>query len=157
MSQNNPRQLFNLRHPVHFLALGFGTGLAPKAPGTVGTLAALPFILLLSQLSVNVYVIATVVMAIVGVWICAKASADAKVHDHGAIVWDEVVGYTITMAAIPVSWQSLLVGFVIFRIFDIVKPWPISVIDKKIDGGFGIMLDDIVAGILALALMHLIF
>ncbi|QBY03379.1 phosphatidylglycerophosphatase A [Thalassotalea sp. HSM 43] len=157
MSNKNASQLFNLSNPVHFLALGFGTGLAPKAPGTFGTLAALPFIFILAQFSLPVYIVATIIMSVVGIWICGKASADAKVHDHGAIVWDEVAGYTITMIAIPLNWQTLLVGFIIFRIFDILKPWPISIADKKVHGGFGIMLDDIIAGVLSLALMHLIF
>ncbi|NMP14812.1 phosphatidylglycerophosphatase A [Thalassotalea sp. Y01] len=157
MSNKNASQLFNLSNPVHFLALGFGTGLAPKAPGTFGTLAALPFIFILAQFALPVYIAAAIIMSLVGIWICGKASADAQVHDHGAIVWDEVAGYTITMIAIPLNWQTLLVGFIIFRIFDILKPWPISIADKKVHGGLGIMLDDIIAGVLSLALMHLIF
>ncbi|WP_371188908.1 phosphatidylglycerophosphatase A [Thalassotalea maritima] len=157
MNENNPRKLFNLRNPVHFLALGFGSGLAPKAPGTFGTIAALPFIFLLAQFSTNVFIVGAVVISLLGIWICDKASKDAGVHDHGAIVWDEIAGFTITMIAIPLSWQTLLMGFIIFRIFDIIKPWPISLADKKVGGGFGIMLDDIIAGILALTLMHIIF
>ena len=148
---------FRLLNPVHFLALGFGSGLAPKAPGTFGTLAAVPLFLLMAPLSNTVYLALLVLMSIAGIYICGKAAEDAGVPDHGAIVWDEIVGLLITMCVMPVTWQTLLVGFVLFRFFDILKPWPISFIDKNCHGGFGIMLDDIVAGIAAWACMMLIF
>ncbi|WP_085301664.1 phosphatidylglycerophosphatase A family protein [Colwellia polaris] len=148
---------FRLLNPVHFLALGFGSGLAPKAPGTFGTLAAVPLFLLMAPLSNTVYLALLVLMSIAGIYICGKAAEDAGVPDHGAIVWDEIVGLLITMFLMPVTWQTLLVGFVLFRFFDILKPWPISFIDKNCHGGFGIMLDDIVAGIAAWACMMLIF
>lgn len=157
MSQKSAFELFDIKNPIHFLALGFGSGLSPKAPGTMGTLAAIPLFLLCSLLPLNGFIIITVLISLVGIWICDKASKDAGVHDHGAIVWDEIAGFFITMIAIPVSWQTVLLGFVIFRIFDIIKPWPISIADKKVGGGFGIMLDDVIAGVLALALMHVIF
>jgi phosphatidylglycerophosphatase A len=96
-------------------------------------------------------------LSIIGIYICGKAAEDAGVHDHPAIVWDEFIGYFITMFMIPVSWQSIVVGFVLFRLFDILKPWPISFIDKKMSGGLGIMFDDIVAGVFSLIIMHLIF
>jgi phosphatidylglycerophosphatase A len=148
---------FRITNPIHFLALGFGSGLLPKAPGTFGTLAAIPLYLLLAPSSMIVYLIAVIVMSIVGIYICGKAAKDAGVHDHGAIVWDEIVGFLITMFMVPVSWQSVVVGFILFRIFDIFKPWPISFIDKNVHGGLGIMLDDIIAGFAALGCMHLIF
>jgi phosphatidylglycerophosphatase A len=148
---------FNLSNPIHFLALGFGSGLAPKAPGTFGTLAAVPLFLLCSSLTTPSFLALIVVMSIAGIYICDKAASDAGVHDHGAIVWDEIVGFFITMLLIPVSWKSILVGFVLFRLFDIFKPWPISYIDKHCHGGLGIMLDDIVAGLAAWACMMLIF
>ena len=148
---------FRLLNPVHFLALGFGSGLAPKAPGTFGTLAAVPLFLLMAPLSTNIYLLLLVIMSLAGIYICGKAAEDAGVPDHGAIVWDEIVGLLITMCLMPVTWQTLLVGFVLFRFFDILKPWPISFIDKNCHGGFGIMLDDIVAGIAAWACMMLIF
>lgn len=148
---------FRLSNPVHFLALGFGSGLAPKAPGTFGTLAAVPLFLLMAPLSNPIYLLLLIVMSIAGIYICDKAAEDAGVPDHGAIVWDEFVGLLITMFLMPVTWQTLLVGFVLFRFFDILKPWPISYIDKNCHGGFGIMLDDIVAGIAAWACMMLIF
>lgn len=154
-SQTNIK--FDLKQPVQFLALGFGSGLAPKAPGTFGTLAAIPIFLLLAMLSPSYYLIALIVMSIAGIYICGKAAEDVGVHDHPAIVWDEFVGYFITMFMVPVSWQSVLVGFVLFRLFDIFKPWPISFIDKNMSGGFGIMFDDILAGAFALIIMQLIF
>lgn len=148
---------FRLLNPIHFLALGFGSGLAPKAPGTFGTLAAVPLFLLLAPLSSTYYLILILIMSVAGIYICGKAAEDAGVPDHGAIVWDEFVGFLITMFLIPVTWQTVLVGFILFRLFDILKPWPISYLDKNCHGGFGIMIDDIVAGIAAWACMYLIF
>ena len=157
MKHPQPKVTFNLKQPVQFLALGFGSGLAPKAPGTFGTLAAIPFFLLLALLTPLSYLIAVVVMSIAGIYICGKAAEDVGVHDHPAIVWDEFVGFFITMFMVPVSWQSVLVGFLLFRLFDIFKPWPISFVDKNMSGGFGIMFDDILAGAFALLIMQLIF
>jgi phosphatidylglycerophosphatase A len=148
---------FRITNPIHFLALGFGSGLLPKAPGTYGTLAAIPLYLLLAPSSVNFYLVAVIIMSVTGIYICGKAAEDAGVPDHGAIVWDEIVGFLITMFMVPLSWQSVVVGFILFRIFDIFKPWPISFVDKNIHGGLGIMLDDIIAGFAALACMHFIF
>lgn len=151
------KQIFNLSDPIQFLAVGFGSGLAPKAPGTFGTLAAIPLFILLSSLSIEAYIAIVVVLSIAGVYICEKAAKAAGVHDHPAIVWDEFIGYFITMILAPVTWQSIVVGFVLFRIFDIFKPWPISYLDKYVHGGFGIMIDDILAGIFALICMQVIF
>ncbi|TWX54096.1 phosphatidylglycerophosphatase A family protein [Colwellia hornerae] len=148
---------FRITNPIHFLALGFGSGLLPKAPGTYGTLAAIPLYLLLAPASVTTYVAIVIIMSIAGIYICGKAAEDAGVPDHGAIVWDEIVGFLITMFLVPLTWQSLVVGFILFRIFDIFKPWPISYVDKNLHGGLGIMVDDILAGLAALACMHLIF
>lgn len=157
MSDKNKQVNFNLASPVQFLALGFGSGLSPKAPGTFGTLAAIPLFLLISNLTPFIYGVVVLVVCISGVYICGKAAEEVGVHDHGAIVWDEFAGFFITMFMVPVSWQSILVGFILFRLFDIAKPWPISIADKKLVGGFGIMFDDVLAGLLALAIMHIIF
>lgn len=157
MKHTKPNVKFDLKQPIQFLALGFGSGLAPKAPGTFGTLAAIPLFLLLSLLTPIMYLLAVAVVSIVGIYICGKAAEDVGVHDHPAIVWDEFAGFFITMIMVPISWQSIVVGFVLFRLFDILKPWPISFIDKKISGGLGIMLDDILAGIFSLIIMQLIF
>lgn len=141
---------FTLSNPIQFLALGFGSGLAPKAPGTFGTLAAIPLYLLMSGLSPQVYGLITLFLAIVGIYICGYCAKAVKVHDHPAIVWDEIVGYLITMFMMPVSLTNIVLGFLLFRVFDILKPWPISILDKKVKGGFGIMIDDVVAGFMAL-------
>ncbi len=148
---------FKLSDPIQFLALGFGSGLAPKAPGTFGTLAAIPLFALLSFLHAPYYLAVVVLMMILGVYICDYAAKAVNVHDHPAIVWDEFVGYLITMLWLPITVQTVFVGFILFRLFDIVKPWPISWLDKHCHGGFGIMIDDVIAGVAALACMHVIF
>lgn len=147
-------QKLSLRNPVHFLALGFGTGLAPKMPGTFGTLAALPLLYSFLFLPVWGQICFTLLVSIVGIYICDRASKDMGVHDHSAIVWDEVAGMMITMIAVPLTLTHLVAGFLLFRLFDIVKPWPISYLDKHIHGGFGIMVDDILAGIMSLAVLQ---
>ncbi len=143
----NPKQI--LLHPVHFLSLGFGSGLAPKAPGTFGTLAAIPLYLLLAPLPLTIYLGIVLLICIVGIPLCGKTAAALGVHDHPAIVWDEIAGLLITMIAAPTTWIWLVTGFALFRFFDILKPWPIGLIDAQVSGGLGIMLDDIVAGIMS--------
>lgn len=138
-----------------FLAFGFGSGLSRVIPGTLGTLAAVPVYLAMTHLPLWAYLAVTLLACVVGVHFCGYASRKLGVHDHGGIVWDEFAGLFITMIALPVTWQWLVAGFVLFRIFDMVKPWPISWLDKRVHGGFGIMIDDIVAGFLALACLHL--
>jgi phosphatidylglycerophosphatase A len=144
-----------LQNPVHGLAFGFGSGLAPKAPGTFGTLAAIPLYLLIQDLPLVSYVLFLLVTFAIGVYLCHKTAADLGVHDHPGIVWDEFVGYWLTMLAAPPGWIWVVVGFVLFRIFDVIKPWPIKWFDQHVHGGFGIMIDDVLAGLMALALMHL--
>ena len=145
-----------LSNPLHFLAIGLGSGLAPKAPGTFGTIAAIPLYLLLSQLTAPVYLGVVLVAILVGFWCCHQTSKDMGVHDHKAIVWDEFVGFWITMFAAPAGWIWLLVGFALFRFFDVLKPWPISWLDHNVHGGIGIMMDDVLAGLAALAAMQLL-
>ncbi len=146
----------NLANPIHLLAFGFGSGVGPKAPGTWGTLAAVPIFLLLQDLPLLAYLGVTLVVTLVGVWLCDVTAKDLGVHDHPGIVWDEIAGYLITMIAAPSGWLWWVIGFVLFRIFDILKPWPIHVIDKGVDGGLGIMLDDVLAGLMALACLQLL-
>ncbi len=148
-AQDEALSRLSLKNPVHFLALGFGSGLAAKAPGTFGTLAGIPVFLLLSQLSLPWYLGMTLLSILAGFYICGKASKDMQVHDHGAIVWDEIAGLLITMIAAPAGWLWLLIGFGLFRLFDILKPWPIRWLDAKVHGGIGIMLDDVLAGVFA--------
>ena len=149
------RAKLRLTNPVHFLALGYGSGLAPFMPGTFGTLAALPLVIAAALPgSLFLYLTLTLVACIAGIWICDRTANDMGVHDHSAIVWDEVAGMLITMLLVPISWQTLLAGFVLFRFFDIVKPWPIRYLDKHVHGGLGIMLDDVVAGMFACVGLH---
>ncbi|USH01844.1 phosphatidylglycerophosphatase A [Grimontia kaedaensis] len=148
---DNPISKIRLSNPVHLLATGFGSGLSPIVPGTMGTLAAVPFYYLLVSFSPIVLAVAIVLGSLIGVYLCGRTSGDMGVHDHGSIVWDEFVGFWITMFLVPVTdWQVVLAGFIIFRFFDMVKPWPISWLDKQVHGGFGIMLDDIVAGLMSM-------
>lgn len=144
------------KKPVHFLAFGCGSGLSPKAPGTMGTVAAVPFYLLLQLLSLPLYLFIVALACLIGFWLCDKTSKELGVHDHPGIVWDEFCGYWITMIAAPAGWLWIVTGFILFRIFDIWKPWPIRWLDKKVHGGFGIMIDDIIAGVFAWAGLQLI-
>ena len=143
------------RRPVQFLAFGFGSGLSPWAPGTAGTIAAVPLYWLIADWGLFWYSAVVLLAALLGIWICGAASRELKVHDHPGIVWDEFVGYWITLWAVPVDWVWMLAGFVVFRILDIAKPWPIGHLDKKVGGGFGIMIDDVIAGVMACATLHL--
>ena len=142
-----PKQI--LSDPVLFLAFGFGSGLAKKAPGTLGTLAAVPVYWLFAQTNIFVYSLLTVAVTITGIWICGIAAEKLGEHDFGGIVWDEIAGYLITMWLVPFTWQAMVIGFLLFRVFDIIKPWPIKWVDQRVGGGFGIMLDDVLAGVFA--------
>ncbi|MFT4634785.1 MAG: phosphatidylglycerophosphatase A [Arenicella sp.] len=149
---------FKLSNPVHFLALGFGSGLIKPAPGTWGTLTAIPlYLLVMNFMPATSYAYFAIIFIgfVVGIYLCGKTASDAGVHDHGSIVWDEIVGFFITMMLLPVTWQNVVLGFVLFRLFDIVKPWPIKWLDKHVDGGFGIMIDDVLAGVFAWILLYL--
>lgn len=145
-----------LTDPVHFLAFGFGSGLAPFAPGTFGTLVAIPLFLLMWQLSAGWYLIVTLGLFLSGIWICGRSAEKLGVHDHGGIVWDEIVGLLITLFMIPAGWIWVVLGFVLFRFFDILKPWPIRWLDKHVAGGLGIMLDDVLAGIFGWIILQVI-
>ena len=135
-----------LSNPVHFLAFGFGSGLFPKAPGPAGTLLGILAWIFLVKLSLVTYIIIIVIAALAGIYFCGKTARDLNVHDHSGIVWDEIVGIWLAMILVPVTWGWILVSFLLFRFLDILKPWPISWIDKNISGGIGIMADDLLAG-----------
>lgn len=156
MAEANPPVAQLLRDPRMLLAFGFGSGLSPVMPGTMGTLVAVPLLWLLVQLPLAGYLVVLVASALLGIHLCGYSSERLGVHDHKGIVWDEFVGYWLTMVAVPWHWQTLLVGFVLFRFFDMVKPWPISVADRKVHGGFGIMFDDILAGIAAAVVLQIL-
>ena len=144
-----------LSNPVHLLAFGFGSGLAPRAPGTMGTLVGVALYLPLSTLNLTFYLAALVLVSLAGVWICGRTAKDLGLHDHPGIVWDEIAGFLLTMLAVPTGWGWILAGFILFRLFDIWKPWPINLLDQRVSGGLGIMLDDLLAAIYALAILHL--
>ena len=139
-----------------FLAFGFGAGLTPLAPGTAGTMVAVPFAVALKLLNPFWYWAVLVLLFVLGIWCCGRASKQLGVHDHGGIVWDEMVGFCLAVALVPLEWQWFITAFVLFRVFDIFKPWPIRLVDRRIDGGLGIMADDVVAGLYALLVLALL-
>ncbi len=150
----------NMRDPAQLVAFGFGSGLSPKAPGTVGTLAAIPLALLLLQCDFPVYAWWVAASFALGVLVCDIASEKLGVHDHGGIVIDEFIGLFVTFLPIAAGmvafgWPAIVAGFLLFRFFDVLKPWPIRVLDARVHGGFGVMLDDLVAGLFAAALLWL--
>ncbi|MBV1881807.1 MAG: phosphatidylglycerophosphatase A [Pseudomonadales bacterium] len=147
---------FKWSNPIHLLALGFGSGAVPKAPGTFGTLIGVLFYFPMTYLSHAHYLVLVGFLFVAGIYICGRTAKDFGVHDHGSIVWDEIVGYLITMIFAPTGWPWIVLGFVLFRIFDIWKPWPISLLDKKVHGGFGIMIDDVLAGVYAMGVMAIV-
>jgi phosphatidylglycerophosphatase A len=136
-----------LRDPVHFFALGFGSGLAPWAPGTAGTLVGVALDPLLRPLGLELRMVIVALMFVAGVWLCGESARRLGTHDHPGIVWDEIVGYLALMLVLPSGWGWALAGFVVFRFFDIVKPWPIRQLDHGLGGGFGIMVDDVMAAV----------
>ncbi len=145
------------KNPLHFIAFGFGSGAAPFMPGTFGTLMAIPFYLLMRELPIVFYLLLTLLFAIFAIWISDRFSKEIKVHDHPGMNIDEFVGYFVTMIAAPHTWAAVWLGFLLFRIFDIWKPFPISWLDKNVGGGFGMIIDDVAAGVVSLIILQLIF
>ena len=144
-----PRGGFDPRRLHHWIAFGFGSGLAPRAPGTVGTLAAVPLYLALAPLAWPLYLGVLFGLVALGIWACDRTARDLDDADPSAIVWDEWVGFLLTMVAAPSGWPWVIAGFLLFRLFDIWKPWPIGLVDRRVHGGLGIMLDDLIAGAMA--------
>ena len=158
-----PTREFLFKHPAHFIALGFGSGLAPKAPGTFGTLAALPIYALTMWLGgtwfsgtwlnstgsngTGLLAIAAVLLFFIGIWASDVTGAALGASDHGDIVIDEIAAFLLILVFTPLNWPWIILAFVLFRVFDILKPWPISVADRRIKGGFGVMFDDLLAAI----------
>ncbi|MCR3755811.1 MAG: phosphatidylglycerophosphatase A [Sodalis sp. Psp] len=150
------KQRIKFSNPWHLLATGFGSGMFPWMPGTVGSLVAIPFWCLLVLLPWPFYLLAVMLSFYLGVYWCHKTACDIGVHDHGCIVWDEFVGMWITLMALPViDWQWVLAGFFLFRLLDTWKPWPIRWLDRNVKGGIGIVIDDVVAGIIAACILGL--
>jgi phosphatidylglycerophosphatase A len=145
-----------LRDPVHLFALGFGSGLAPVAPGTFGSIVGLLFGLAVAPFGFWVALAVTIAVTITGIWICGESARKLGVHDHSAIVWDEIAGMMLTLLAAPATWWGIGLAFGLFRLFDVWKPWPIREVDHGMRGGLGIMLDDVMAAVMAAALLLVI-
>jgi phosphatidylglycerophosphatase A len=145
-----PDARFLLAHPAHFIALGFGSGLAPVAPGTFGTLAAVALYWALALvLPPLVIAFLAIPLFFVGVWACDVTGRDLGAQDHGAMVWDEIVAFLPLAALASASLALQLVAFGLFRLFDIWKPFPIRELEKRVKGGLGVMIDDVVAAFYA--------
>ncbi len=140
-----PRPGFAFVHPAHFIAFGFGAGLAPVAPGTFGTLVAFPLWWLLEGIAPLVLCALVALLFAIGVWACELTGRHLGVADHGAMVWDEVVAFLAVLLVVPgqSAWQ--IAAFVVFRLFDVVKPSPIRQFERRFKGGFGVMFDDLLA------------
>jgi phosphatidylglycerophosphatase A len=147
---NKPNFKFLLSHPAHFFALGFGSGLAPKAPGTFGTLVGLLLFWLIADFSLTAQLAYIFVLFIFGVYVCDKTDKDLGVADHGGIVWDEIVAMMLVLVFTPLNWFWWVLAFSLFRLFDIWKPFPIRQFDAKLKNGFGVMFDDLLAAIYAI-------
>lgn len=139
-----------LATPSGFLAMGFGSGLSPFAPGTAGSLAALPLAWYLKLLPLGYYLLVVIAATVLGFYVCDVVGKALKVHDHGAIVWDEFCGLWLSLMLVPRHWAWFLLGFLAFRFFDIFKPWPARWFDRHVPNGIGVMMDDIAAGLWAL-------
>jgi phosphatidylglycerophosphatase A len=153
----NPDVKFLFAHPAHFFALGFGSGLAPKAPGTFGTLVGLPIFGLISNYGLNLQLLIVAALFLIGIYFCDATGKALGVSDHGGIVWDEIVAMMLVLTFAPKHWSGWIVAFLLFRLFDIWKPFPIRQFDAKLKNGFGVMFDDLLAAIYAIASMWLIF
>ena len=151
-----PNRDFLFKHPAHLIALGVGAGLMPKAPGTWGTLVALPFYFAASYLGGTAAVLAcAVALFVAGIWASAITGRALGIADHGGIVIDEIAAFVLVLAFTPAGFAWLLTAFVLFRAFDIIKPWPIRYFDRTLKGGFGVMFDDFLAAIGAIAVLLL--
>ena len=146
-----------LSHPAGWIATALGAGLSPRAPGTAGSLVALlPWWFLLRGLPLGGYLAVLGAGFLLGIWACGVSGKRLGMHDHGALVWDEVIGMWITLAAAPAPWWWMCLGFALFRLFDIWKPWPVRLADRRVQGGLGTMLDDVIAGVYAFIVLQAI-
>ena len=155
MTTSRPDLKFLFAHPAHLIAFGFGTGLAPKAPGTVGTLLGLPLFWLVVAVAQDlpnqiIFLIATFLL---GIWACGRTGRTLGIADHGGMVWDEIVAFALVMLFTPAGWLWMALAFALFRLFDILKPWPIRLADTHFKSGFGVMFDDLLAALYAIAII----
>lgn len=153
MTTSRPDFRFLFAHPAHLVAFGFGSGLAPRAPGTVGTLLGLPLFWAVVAVAPDRpnQLILLIAAFLFGVWACARTGRALGVPDHGGIVWDEIVAFALVLLFTPPAWAWIAVAFALFRLFDILKPWPIRLADRRLKNGFGVMFDDLLAALYAIA------
>jgi phosphatidylglycerophosphatase A len=153
MTTLRPDLKFLLAHPAHLLAFGFGSGLAPKAPGTVGTLLGLPLFWLIVAITPDLpkQIILLTATFLLGVWACGRTGRALGAADHGGMVWDEIVAFALVLMFSPTGWPWIALAFALFRLFDILKPWPIRLADTHLKNGFGVMFDDLLAAAYAIA------
>jgi len=152
---SQPDARFLLNHPAHFIALGFGSGLAPKAPGTFGTLVAIPLYWASQFASLPAQLLLVVSAFLLGIWACGLTGQHLGVHDSGHIVWDEIAAFLLVLIFTPAGLWWTLYAFALFRLFDIWKPFPISWLDATVNGGLGVMLDDVLAAGYAVGMLFL--
>lgn len=149
-TSGNPDWALALSHPLHFLSLGLGTGLSPRMPGTVGTLLGFPLFWCLSGLPWAQQWLVLLLLFALGIWCCGFTGRALGVSDHGAIVWDEIIAMAWVLTVTPSGWGWGVTAFVLFRLFDILKPFPIGWVDARVKGGLGVMLDDVLAACMAM-------
>lgn len=142
------------KYPVHFLAYGFGTGLTPFAPGTFGTLVGVVMFWVMAPLGAGIYAAGVAVLFLVGIFICGQTARDTGTTDPGSIVFDEIIGFLVAMYLMPRDWRWVAAGFVVYRLFDIWKPYPIRIVEEKFGRGMSIMADDVIAGIYTLLVLQ---
>jgi phosphatidylglycerophosphatase A len=142
------------RNPLYFIAFGFGSGAIPFAPGTFGTIVAVFFYLLLRPLPLYAYLLFVILFIAFSSWLSDRISRETHTHDHPGMNIDEFAGFFVTMINAPHGWPWIVLGFVLFRLFDIWKPWPIRYIDENVHGGFGMILDDVIAGLVSMFIIQ---
>ncbi|OZA13244.1 MAG: phosphatidylglycerophosphatase A [Hydrogenophilales bacterium 17-62-8] len=155
MTTLRPDLKFLFAHPAHLIAFGFGSGLAPKAPGTVGTLLGWPLLWLIVAAAPDLpnQLVLLVASFLLGIWACGRSGRALGVADHGGMVWDEIVAFALVLLFTPPGWVWAGIAFLLFRFFDILKPWPIRLADRRLKNGFGVMFDDLLAAGYALAVI----
>jgi phosphatidylglycerophosphatase A len=155
MTTSRPDLKFLLAHPAHLIAFGFGSGLAPRAPGTVGTLLGLPLFWLITAAAPDRpnQIVLLLAAFLLGVWACGRTGRTLGVADHGGMVWDEIVAFALVLSFTPAGWLWMALAFALFRLFDILKPWPIRMADRNLKNGFGVMFDDLLAAGFAMAVL----
>ena len=155
-TSNKPSVSMLLQHPAHFFALGLGSGLAAKAPGTFGSLVGLPFFWLIAVYALSTQLIIIAVLFLLGIYFCQVTGDALGVPDHGSIVWDEIVAMMLVLTVTPNEWHWTLTAFLLFRLFDIWKPYPIRQLDRRFKNGLGVMLDDLLAAVYAMLSVQLL-